>query len=284
MSVAGESVCGVFRAWSNGDAGSIPRMSCPIIMASLTPLKPLCRCVRRYALIGLICAVAGGVKTAQAETPPARAEPPPAPAPAPVPPAVVEALKQVDEALAEFERRMVQESSAVNKAAMKTRLVVLTQRRIDLEESFSPERHAALLEELKREVKVTAKAAATRDPDGGRARRSVKLEETPKSAVETYQAEAQEARRRAEQAQAERMAEETSRRRLEVARINTDLSRLSAQIDSVTVGEGARRAELNLRLRELEQERARLESAPHPSGFDHLRLEIQRELERTRRP
>ncbi len=250
----------------------------------MTAQKPSFRCVSRYALIGLICVVPIGVENAQAETPPAKVEPAPTPAPASVPPVVIEALKEVDEALAEFQRRMEQESSPVTKAAMKTRLVVLTQRRTELEKNFSKERHAALMEDLQREVKVTAKAAAAKDPDGGRARRTVTIDDAPKSAVETYQAEALEAKRRAEQAQAEKIAEETSRRRTEVARINTDLSRLSAQIDSATVGDASRRAELNLRLRELEQQRGRLESAPHPSGFEHLRLEIQRELERTRQP
>ncbi len=250
----------------------------------MTPLMPFLRCVSRCAFLGLICLVPAGVKSAPAETPATQAEPAPVPAQAPLSSAVVEGLKVVDEALADFQRRMEEEASPVTKAAMKTRLVVLTQRRADLEKNFSPERNAALMKDLQREVKVTAKAAATKDSGEGRTRRTVTIDDAPKSAVETYQAEALEAKRRDEQVQAQRMAEETSRRRMEVARINTDLSRLAAQIDSATVGNATRRAEMNQRLRELEQERARLEFAPHPSRFDHLRLEVQRELERTRQP
>lgn len=200
-----------------------------------------------------------------------------------VPPAVVKALEEVDKELAAFEERIKAEGSEVTKAAMKTRLVVLKQRRADLGKRFSPSRHAALLEDLRKDVTVTAKSPPSPKLDEGSARRvPTPAGEPVPSALATYQAEAAAAKARDEQVRAQREAELASQRRMEFARIDADLARLAAQIDSSTVGDAQRRAELNLRMRELEAQKRRLEMAPNPSGVDQLRLEIERQSEKTR--
>jgi hypothetical protein len=197
--------------------------------------------------------------------------------------AVAEALQEVDKELAAFEKRMNDEASAVTKAAMKTRFVVLKQRRADLEKRFTPERHAALLADLRKEVNVTATETPAVDPNEGRVRRTVRLEDAVPSVAETHRAEALAAKQRDEQFRAARAEELASQRRIEIARLESDLARLAAQIDSSTVGDPNRRSELNLRLRELESQKRRLEMAPQPSGLEQLRMEIQRETEKTQR-
>lgn len=195
---------------------------------------------------------------------------------------VADALRAVDQALAAFEQRMHGETSPVTQAAMKTRLVVLKQRRVELEKRFTAERHAALLTDLSKEVNVTATQAPAVDPNEGRARPTVRLEDMPPSAVEAHRADAAAARLKDEAFHAARAAELASQRRLEIARLDAELARLTARVDAATVGDASRRAELNQRLRELELERRRLELAPDPARLNQLQLEIERELERTR--
>lgn len=195
---------------------------------------------------------------------------------------VADALREVDQALAAFEQRMHGETSPVTQAAMKTRLVVLKQRRVELAKRFTAERHAALLADVSKEVNVTATQAPAVDPNEGRARRLITLEDAVPSAAETLRAEAVAARQRDEAFRAARAEELASQRRMEHARLDAELARLAAQIDSSTVGDPTRRSEMNLRLQELERRKRRLELAPHPADTDQLRMEIERELERTR--
>lgn len=197
--------------------------------------------------------------------------------------AVAEALREVDTELAAFEQRLKAEASPVNKAAMKTRLVVLRQRRTDLGRRFSPERCAALLADLRKDVKVTAEAPPPAIDDTGRTRPRLRLEDAPRSAVEEHRAAAEAAKARDARYHADRAAEIASQRRIEFARIDAHLARLTAEIDSTTVGDASRRAQLNLRLRELEADKRRLEMAPNPADLDRLRLEIERETEHLRR-
>jgi len=195
---------------------------------------------------------------------------------------VADAMQAVDQALAAFEQRMQQEASAVTQAAMKTRLVVLKQRRADLEKRFTAERHAALLADVRKDVNVTATQAPAVDPNGGRTRRVVRLEDVVPSAAETQRAEALAARQRDDAFRATRAEELASQRRMETARLDSELARLAAQIDASTVGDPQRRSELNRRMFELEQRKRRLELTPQPADTNQLRQEIERELERTR--
>jgi hypothetical protein len=226
------------------------------------------------------------------------------PAPAAPDPAKEKALAEIDDGLAKFQERITNESSEVTQAAMKTRLTVLNQRRADLVKDFTPERFESLKEDLRKEVKVKVKMTPAADPNEGKiTRKDLKLEaEANQAAREAALARQQmnlhqamisadaqtrerdlELTRRDDQYRADRAAEEASRRRMEVARINSDLARLSAQIEASTVGDPNRRAELKLRLRDLEQERTRLELSAQPtSSLETLRNDIQREAERSR--
>ncbi len=197
--------------------------------------------------------------------------------------AIAEALREVDAELTAFEQRLKAEPSPVNQAAMKTRLVVLRQRRADLGRRFSPERCAALLADVRKDVKVTAEAPPPATGDTGRLRPRLRLEDATLSAVEEHRAAAEAAKARDARYHADRAAEIASQRRMEFARIDAHLARLTAEIDSTTVGDASRRAQLNLRLRELEADKRRLEMAPNPAELDRLRLEIERETERLRR-
>lgn len=237
----------------------------------------------RTALLVVLGLMASGVHASRAEEAP-RAVSAATPA-APVErPEVTQALKEVDEGLAAFEKRMNEEASPVTKAAMKTRLVVLTQRRTDLAKRFSPDRYAALMQDLGREVSVTAKSPPPADADQGSARKPpVTLDTAMTTSTERYRAEAEASKLRDEMYKAERAAEAASQRKMDVAQINSELANLSAKIDSATVGNAQKRAELNQRLRELEQDRMRLEMSPNPAQLDQLRLEIQRETERAQR-
>jgi hypothetical protein len=194
-----------------------------------------------------------------------------------------EALKEIDAGLAAFDLTARAERSPVIHAAMMTRLTLLRQRRADLAKAFSPGRFRALQASILQEVRVENILTPSSDPSEGRLRRPLTLEESVSVATsDANRMLALDAARREEQYRSDRAAEETSRRLMEMARINSDLSRLSAQIDSSTVGDPVRRAELTMRLRELEQERTRLELSSQPTTFDQLRSEIQREADRAR--
>ena len=194
-----------------------------------------------------------------------------------------EALKEIDAGLAAFDLTARAERSPVIHAAMMTRLTLLRQRRADLAKAFSPGRFRALQASILQEVRVENILTPSSDPSEGRLRRSLTLEESVSAATsDANRMLALDAARREEQYRSDRAAEETSRRLMEMARINSDLSRLSAQIDASTVGDPVRRAELTMRLRELEQERTRLELSSQPTTFDQLRSEIQREADRAR--
>jgi hypothetical protein len=222
------------------------------------------------AMFVLVLALAGGGSLPARESKPDAAT-------------VADALQAVDQALAAFEKRMAAETSAVTQAAMKTRLVVLKQQRADLEKRFTPERQATLLADVRKDVTVTATAPPAVDPNEGRARRLLKLEDVAPSATEAYRAEALAAKQRDDAFRAARTEELASQRRMEHARLDADLARLAAQIDSSTVGDPTRRSELNLRLQDLERRQRRLEGSPQPAELEQLRLEIQRETEKTQR-
>lgn len=194
-----------------------------------------------------------------------------------------QALKEIDAGLARFEVAVNAETSPVLQAAMKTRLTVLRQRREELAKTYTPGRFRALQASLLQEVRVEDRMTPSLDPNEGRSRRPITLDAAVDAATrDADRLLALDAARREEQSRTDRAEEEASRRRMEVARINADLSRLSAQIDAATVGDPNRRAELNMRLRDLEQERTRLEMSAQPSSFDTLRADIQREADRAR--
>ncbi len=221
---------------------------------------------------------------------PTATNPPAAPVAIPRPTAAVptgitkeQGLREIDAALARFEVTANAEASPVLHAAMMTRLTVLRQRRAELARVFTPGRFRALQASILQEVRVSDKITPTVDPNEGRFRRPLTLDESVQAATgDTNRALALEAARRDEQYRADRASEESSRRLMEVSRINADLARLSAQIDASTVGDPNRRAEMTARLRELEQERTRIEWSSQPSTFDQLRSEIQREADRAR--
>ena len=224
---------------------------------------------------------------ASAEAPPTPPVAPVASAPSSATPARTltkeEALKEIDAGLAAFDLTARAERSPVIHAAMMTRLTLLRQRRADLAKAFSPGRFRALQASILQEVQVSDKITPGFDPDGGRLRRPLTLDESVNAATsDANRMLALDAARREEQYRTDRAAEETSRRLMEMSRINADLSRLSGQIDASTVGDPIRRAELTTRLRELEQERTRLELSSQPTTFDQLRAEIQREADRAR--
>lgn len=196
-----------------------------------------------------------------------------------------QALKEIDAGLAAFELTARTETSPVIQAAMMTRLTVLRQRRADLAKAFTLGRFRSLQASILQEVRVENKMTPTSDPNEGRLRRSLTLDQSVNAATgDANRMLALDAARRDEQYRADRAAEESSRRLMEVSRINADLSRLSSQIDASTVGDPGRRAEMTMRLRELEQERTRLELSAQPSTFETLRSDIQREADRARQP
>lgn len=199
-------------------------------------------------------------------------------APAPEPQRA--ALAEIDAELARFHQRTEATTSEVTKAAMRTRYTVLAQRREELGKRFTPERYAALKADLQKEVKVEHTLPPATDPGDGRARRQPTVLEL--MAVREAAERAAAADRKAELERADRAAEAASRQRMELARLDSDLAQLSAQIDASTVGDPNRRAEFTLRLNELQQRRRQLEQSYQPFQHDLLKSDIQREAEQIR--
>lgn len=230
--------------------------------------------------------------TATAAPTPAPKETPASPAAQPVAPtdAVVpeltkeQALVEIDAGLARFELAMKLETSPVIHAAKNTKLTVLRQRREDLAKNFTIGHFRALQASLLQQVTVEDKMTPAFDLSEGRPRHPLTLTDAVTGALEQSRRLEIEGVRRDDQYRAARAEEAASARRMEVARINSDLSRLSAQIDASTVGDPNRRAELNLRLRDMEQQRTMLELSAQPTPFDTLRADIQREADRVRQP
>jgi len=197
-----------------------------------------------------------------------------------LPPAQAQALAEIDAELARFRQRTEETASEVTKAAMRTRYTVLAQRREELGKRFTPERYAALKADLQKEVKVEHTLPPATDSGDGRAHRKATVLELMATREAAERAAA--AERKAELERADRAAEAASRQRMELARLDSDLAQLSAQIDASTVGDPNRRAELAMRLNELQQRRRQLEQSYQPFQHDLLKSDIQRETEQIR--
>ena len=94
-----------------------------------------------------------------------------------------EALKEIDAGLAAFDLTARAERSPVIHAAMMTRLTLLRQRRADLAKAFSPGRFRAMQASILQEVQVSDKITPGFDPDGGRLRRPLTLDESVNAAT-----------------------------------------------------------------------------------------------------
>ena len=249
------------------------------ILSAQTPAAPA------PAADSVAATAAAAPTPAATETPAPSAAQPAAPTDAVAPELTKEqALVEIDAGLARFELAMKLETSPVIHAAMNTRLTLFRQRREDLAKNFTSGRFRALQASLLQQVTVEDKMTPAFDPSEGRTRRPLTLTDAVKGSLEQSRALANEAAQRDDRYRADRAAEEASARRMEVARINADLSRLSAQIDASTVGDPNRRAELNMRLRDMEQQRTLMELSAQPTPFDTLRADIQREADRVRQP